>query len=227
MIASLKLADTHRQQGHLHRTVEVCRQQWELAQETGLSETVVAGWLLAIWGEKLAELNDLDQAMRRGRKGVELTKRGKDVMVIGWSNLCLIRVLFSSGDFTGANKIIQEMEVVARKHDLPPFVTNPLAAWQARIWLAQGNLDAAAQWAAERGLDADCGTTLSHEMEHLALPRILIAQGRLAETARLLQSMLEPAEAGGHTSRRIEILMLQALAFQAGGDTDQAMVPLE
>ena len=227
MIAKLKLADTYRQQGQLHRTVEVCRQQWELAQEIGLSETVVAGWLLAIWGETLAELNDLEGALRQARKGVRLTERGKDVMVTGWSNLCLIRVLFSRGDFAGANKIIQKMEGIARKHDLPPFVASPMAAWRARMWLAQGNLDAAAQWVAERGLDADGGPTLLREMEYLALARILIAQGRLAETGRLLQRLLDTAESAGHTLRTLEILMLQALATQAGGDTTQAMVTLE
>jgi hypothetical protein len=62
---------------------------------------------LAIWGETLTELSDLDGAIRQTRQGVKLTERGKDVMVIGWSNLCLIRVLFSRGDFGGANKIIQ------------------------------------------------------------------------------------------------------------------------
>ena len=36
---------------------------------------------------------------------------------------------------------------------------------------------------------------------------------------RLLPRLLEAAEAGGRTSRAIEILNLQALAFQAGGDT--------
>jgi LuxR family maltose regulon positive regulatory protein len=227
MIANLKLADTYRQQGKLRQTVEICRQQWELAQELGLSETVVAGWLLAIWGETLAELNDLEGALRQTRQGVKRTERGKDVMVIGWSNLCLIRVLFSTSDFTSANRAIHKMEAVARKHDLPPFITHPMAAWQARIWLAQGNLEGAAQWAAERGLTTDGGPTLLREMEYLALARILIAQGRLAETAGLLQRLLETAETGGHTSRTIEILMLQALASQAGGQPDRAMTRLE
>ena len=102
-----------------------------------------------------------------------------------------------------------------------------MAAWQARIWLAQDKLEAASQWVGERGLDADGDPTYMHEMEYIALARILIAQGRLDEATRLLQRLLEAAEAGGRTSRVIEILMLQALAFQAGGDTDQAMTALE
>jgi LuxR family maltose regulon positive regulatory protein len=158
---------------------------------------------------------------------VELAERGKDAMVIGWSNLCLMRVLFSRGDLAGAEKIIQKMETIARKHDLPPWITNPMTAWRARIWLAQDKLDAASQWVREHALDADRGPTLLHEMEYVVLARILIAQGRLDETRRLLQRLLETAETGGHTSRAIEILMLQALTFQAGGDTTRAIAALK
>jgi LuxR family maltose regulon positive regulatory protein len=199
MIACLKLADSHRQQGQLRRTVEICREQWALARKPGLSKTVTAGWLLAIWGETLAEQGDLDRAKRQATKGVKLAERGQDVMVIGWSNLCLARVLYSTGDLAGAGKIIQKLATHAQKHDVPPFVTNPMAAWQARIWLAQGKLEAATQWVVERGLDGGPGATLLREMEYMVLARILMAQGRLAEAARLLQRLIEAAEAGGHT----------------------------
>jgi len=63
--------------------------------------------------------------------------------------------------------------------------------------------------------------------EYIAFARILIAQGRWDETTTLLQRMLEAAEAGGNTTGVIEIMMLQALAFRAGGDTAQAMITLE
>jgi hypothetical protein len=57
----------------------------------------VIGWLLAIWGEVLAELNDLDGALQQAKKGVELTERGNDLAMIGWSYLCLMRVLVGAG----------------------------------------------------------------------------------------------------------------------------------
>jgi LuxR family maltose regulon positive regulatory protein len=57
--------------------------------------------------------------------------------------------------------------------------------------------------------------------------RILIAQGRLDDATRLLQRLFEAAEAGRHTTRSIETLLLQALAFHAGDNTSQAMVTLE
>jgi LuxR family maltose regulon positive regulatory protein len=64
-------------------------------------------------------------------------------------------------------------------------------------------------------------------MEYIVVARILVAQGRLDEAARLLQRLLEAAETGGRNSRVIELLMLQTLAAQSGGDTAQAMSTLE
>ena len=102
-----------------------------------------------------------------------------------------------------------------------------MTAWQARFWLAQNNLEAASQWAAERGLDVDGELPFLREDEYIVLARILIAQEQLDEATGLLQHLLEAAETGGRTTRVIEILMLQTLAFQTSGDTDRAMDMLE
>jgi LuxR family maltose regulon positive regulatory protein len=119
------------------------------------------------------------------------------------------------------------MENTAREYDMPLWALFQLSAWQARIWLAQGKLEVASQWVGERGLDPDGEPTYLHEMEYIVFARILIAQGRLDEAARLLQRLLEAAKAGGRNSRVIEILLLQSLAFQAEGDTTQAMTALQ
>jgi LuxR family maltose regulon positive regulatory protein len=227
MIANSKLAVNLRMQGKLQRTIEICQQQMQYANESGISQTVVVGGLSAIWGEVLAEINDLDEAIHHAKKGVELTEHGGDVAMIGWSYLCLVRVLFSKGDMAGAEEIIQKMENIFREQDVPPFITNLMAAWQARIWLAQDKLEVASQWAGERGLYAGGDPIYLHEVEYIVLVRILIAQGRLDETTGLLQRLLEAAEAGGRTSRVIEILLLQALAFQDRDDTARAMTTLE
>ncbi len=128
---------------------------------------------------------------------------------------------------TGAEEVVQKMENTARESDMNLWASLQISAWQVRIWLAQGKLEAASQWVGERELDPDGEPTYLHEMEYIAFARILIAQGRLDEATTLLQRLLEAAEAGGRNSRVIEILMLQALAFQARGDTDQAMTSLE
>jgi len=225
MIAHLKLAITLRAQGRLSRTIELCQQQVQLADGSGLSQTVMVGCLLAQWGEVLAEFNDLDGAIERAVKGVELTEGG-DLALLGFGNLCLMRVLYARGDLDAVQEIIDKIKDLARQHDLPPYITSPVAAWQAEVWLAQGRLDAVSQWVAERELDID-GKIGFREPEYVAFARFLLAQGQPERAAVLLQRLLEPAEVGERISEAIEILLLQALSRQAGGEPDRAMAALE
>ena len=143
LIASLKLAITLRQRGQLQRVVEICQQQSQLATECGLSQTAMAGSLFAVWGEILGEWNDPDRAINYVKKGVDLSEQGRDVAALGWSYLCLVRVQFARGELGDAEKIIHKMEKIGRGSDVPPWITNLMAAWQVRIWLAQGKLEAA------------------------------------------------------------------------------------
>jgi LuxR family maltose regulon positive regulatory protein len=227
IIVNLRLAEILRQQGKLQQVIDICERQLKRADESGISDAAVVGWLFGVWGEVLAELNDLDRAIDQAKKGAKLTARGGDVLYEVMSNLCLVRVLFSSGHITGAEDVIQSMENTAREYDMPLWAFLQLSAWQVRIWLAQGKLEVASQWVGERELDPDGEPTYLHEMEYIVFARILIAQGRLDEAARLLQRLLEAAEAGGRNSRVIELLIVQTLAAQSGGDTAQAMSTLE
>jgi LuxR family maltose regulon positive regulatory protein len=56
---------------------------------------------------------------------------------------------------------------------------------------------------------------------------VLSAEGRLDEVLHLLERLAEDAEAWHISSRLIEIMMLQSLAYQAKGDKDRAMTALE
>ena len=230
--ANLKLASTLRAQGRLGRTLEICRQQMQPASAVGLSQTHIIGCLLAIWGEVLAESGDLDGAIRQTRIGIELTESGVNLGTFAYSHLCLMRVLFSRGDLDDAEEIVRKIEKTALESDMPHWFMNQMSIWQARIWLAQGKLAAASQWAEERGLNAEGEplplprTDFYSLFETIMLARILIAQSRWDEATGLLQRLLEPAEAGGRKARRIEILLLQALTAQAAGDTIQAMAAL-
>jgi LuxR family maltose regulon positive regulatory protein len=63
----VKLAMTLRELGQLQRMIELCEQQWQLAERSGLSQASLVGLLLAIWGEVLAEVNDLSLTKNCGK----------------------------------------------------------------------------------------------------------------------------------------------------------------
>jgi LuxR family maltose regulon positive regulatory protein len=233
MLAGLKLAVTLRAQARLQQTFELCQEQVKLASEYGLAQTSLYGLLLAIQGEVLAELDDLDGAIEQANNGMLLAERTVDLALLGWGYMCLIRILYSRGDHTAILTIVKKVEATAREANVPVWIMSQMAAWQARVWLAQDKLEAAYRWAREGGLIAGGELKLSQEldfftlMEYLVLARILIAQERLDEATNLLQPLLEAAEAGERKTRVIEILNLQALTFQAGGETTRAMTALE
>jgi LuxR family maltose regulon positive regulatory protein len=227
MIANLKLAITLGQFGQFQRVTEICQKQIQLANENGMAKTVVAGWILAVWGEALAEINDLERATQQAKAGIELTRRGGDLAAFGWSHLCFIRVLFSNDDMMGAEEIIQKMRVVDQKSNLPPWVMSLVDTWQARIWLSQNKVDAASQWIAERELDVNGDPTYPHDMEYIIFARTLLALGQLNEADTLLQRLFERAKKREYKSGVIEILMLQALVFQSKDETAQATTTLE
>jgi LuxR family maltose regulon positive regulatory protein len=105
---------------------------------------------------------------------------------------------------------------------------------KARIWIAQGKFTKALEWVREQGLTPDDDLNYLHEFEHVTLARILIAQYRKegTETAipliiRFLDRLLQAAKEGGRISSVIEILILQALAYQANRDITPALDSLE
>jgi LuxR family maltose regulon positive regulatory protein len=226
-IVYLNLAETLRQQGRLREVIDICERRLKIAEENGFSESELAGWLLGIWGEVLVELNDLDGAINHAEKGVKLATRGLDVLYEVMSKLYLVRVLFSSGKLSDAEEVIQSMENPARQYEIPQWALSPLSAWQVRIWLEQGELKLASQWAEEHQLDAYVEPVFQDEITHAVFARILIAQRRLDEAHNLLQRLLEAARSGGRTSRVIELLILQSLATQSAGDIPGALSTLE
>jgi LuxR family maltose regulon positive regulatory protein len=82
----------------------------------------------------------------------------------------------------------------------------------------------------ERGLSTDDELRYVTEFEHITLAIVLINDGpdtrELRQVGRMLERLLADAEAGGRGSSVIEILAVQALAFDAVGETASARAAL-
>jgi len=209
-----RLAIALRQRGQLQQVLDICGEQVQFSVSSSMLYPNATGLLLAIWGETLAEVNDLSGALQKATDGLELAERSGNVVSIGWSYLCLVRVMYSRGDFTGAEELVKKMKVVSQEYAIPPWVESIMTSWQVRIWLTQGDLGRASWWAKQRKLDLEEDITQTNEMEFIALARVLISQNQQEEAIGLLQSMLRTEEAMGRTDKVIEILILLALAYQ-------------
>jgi LuxR family maltose regulon positive regulatory protein len=97
----------------------------------------------------------------------------------------------------------------------------------ARLWLAQGNLDRPSHLVQQSGIAVDDDIPYLREPEYLILLRVLLARGDHNAALALSERLLKPAEATHRMGQVIEILVLQALAFQAKKDMAHALATFE
>ena len=225
LLASYGLGQIQAVQGRLREAAKAYQRVLRLGNEEGKPLLPVAGWAYLGMSELLYEWNDLDAAMRHLTEGLELGKRVGTAGPLATGYTVLARVRQARGDASGALEAIERARKIAPDPDTR-HLFNPLAPHWARVWLAQGDVEAAARWARERGLGIDDELDFPREVEHIVLARVLIAQDRSDEALRLLGRLLSAALAGGRTGRVIEILVLQALARLAQGDTARAVSTL-
>jgi LuxR family maltose regulon positive regulatory protein len=221
-----RLAIALRHRGQLQRVLEICSEQVQFSDSSSMVCPNATGMLLAIWGETLAEMNDLSRALHKATEGLERAERSGNVVSIGWSYLCLVRIMYSRGDFAGAEELVEMMKVASRDHAFPPWVETIMTSWQVRIWLSQEDIVHASWWAKQRRLDVEEGLTHTNEMEFISLARVLISQDKQEEAIGLLQSILGTEQSMGRTDRVIEIMILLALAYRDLDNMQQSLSTL-
>ena len=226
--ALCELAILQSWQGQLRHAASACREALELAGEFAArrgQQLPVAGLAYARLSNVLREWNDLEATLHCAREAVALCERWgqADISIIGHTSLS--RALQATGDADGALGAIRDAGQIAA--DVSPWYSALVAAWEARLRLAQGDVEAAARWVRESGLSIEDEFIFDAESQYRTIARVLIAQGRLDAALHLLARLLDASQAVGAMGHAIEILVLQAIATQAQGRDAHALAPLE
>jgi LuxR family maltose regulon positive regulatory protein len=221
MIANLKVATSLRELGRLNQTIQVCQQQLDFAERYGLLQTIFVGWAYTIWAVALAERNELTQALEYAQKSLALNLGG-DFAFLGFSYIGVFKAYFYLGDYAAAETYLKQLAEIHRIHYLPFHIAGTLVGWQARLMLAQDQLQAASEFVAAQDFEGDLKTLIVYDHVIVVRARLLLAQGELDEAASLLERLRSACESVGHTARLIEILVLEALTYQARADMSLA-----
>ncbi|QJY48999.1 LuxR C-terminal-related transcriptional regulator [Pseudonocardia broussonetiae] len=180
----------------------------------------------------LRERDDLESAMRHLSTSRDLGEHvGLPRNRYRW-RVAMAGVRESEGDLGSALDLLDEAERLYVS-DFHPDV-RPVPALRARLWIAQGRLGEALDWARAQGLSVEDDLSYLREFEHITLARALLARYESEgaershdEAVRLLGRLLRAAEDGDRTGSVIEITVLQALALGMRGDVPAALAPLE
>jgi len=229
---SIALADIRISQGRLREAMSTYERGLQLATEQSALLLRGAADMHVGMSELHLERDDLDAATQHLLRSKELGElAGLRQNRYRW-RVAMARIRKAEGDLAGALDLLQEAERLYVS-DFFPYV-HPVAASVSRVWVAQGRVGEAFDWARELGLSVSDDLSYLREFEHITLARVLLARSKsdrtehsMLEAMELLERLLQAAEEGERTGSIIEILMLQALAHQIQGDISAALVPLE
>ena len=227
-IALCDLAALHFVRGQLRKAAAVCQDVQQIAgryeQRSGRPLPVL-GYAYARLSAVLREWNELESAMRYARQGLELCEQWGQADVLVYSYSEVAKALQTIGDTDGALKAIRKGKRIASS--VSPWPGLHVAAEQAQLWVAQGNLAAASGWLQEGGLGIQDTLSFQHLFRYIVLVRVLIAQGAFHKALQLLERLLEVAETAGAMGYVIEVLVLQATVLQMQGKVEPALTALE
>jgi LuxR family transcriptional regulator, maltose regulon positive regulatory protein len=226
------LADIRTTLGRLRQALNVYQQSLQLAEGQGKFVRWGTADLYTGLGELYREQNNLEAAGEHLLRSKEL---GEQAALPRWRfRWCTAqaRLKEAQGDLDGALDLLEEAERAYVRGPVPDV--RPVAAMRARVWIKQGQLEKALDWAREQNMSTNDDLSYLREFEHITLARMFIAQfkqDRKQETMHgareLLARLQKAAEAGGRTGSLIEILALQALAHELQGEMAPALAFLE
>ncbi|MBK8076090.1 MAG: tetratricopeptide repeat protein [Kineosporiaceae bacterium] len=102
-------------------------------------------------------------------------------------------LLQARGDLDGAIAMLDQAEPLFRPGYFPDVC--PIPAIRARLWITQGRLADARQWARERGVAPTDPPTYLAEYDQLTLARLLVAEGDTGGALDLLDQVRDAAQA--------------------------------
>ncbi|MCP4540877.1 MAG: tetratricopeptide repeat protein [Chloroflexi bacterium] len=218
-VGLMRLAELQVMGGHLRQAADTYRRMQQLIADQGERQLYISGMINYGRGNLLREWNDLDAAKDQFQQGIRCGSRWAEPRLLLACHTGLARVLQAQGDAAGARAAIREAIQIEHKHGVTWAWGLPSATtFQARLWLTQGDIESAARWAQEQNLDAADDVRFSHEVEHLTLARLLIAQNDTDAALELLERLQKAAQVNGRIGRVIEVVALRALALQRQGN---------
>lgn len=183
----------------------------------------------------LYEWNDLEGALDYATEGIQRSEASGFVPYQLVGTIISSRVHLARKDVAQAVEFCDQAAYLEQYCDYA-YVCALLAELRVRLWLAQGNLQAAVAWTQAYDSTRENGINLTQEMEQITLAQVLLGEAHLSpdskagkgsEALDVLAPLLRAAESDRRLPSMIKILALQALAFATEGESDHALTTLQ
>jgi len=226
VLSFLNLAELYTEQAHLHRARNIYEQALQFTKRhTGRPDVPFTGYVYVGIGRILRQWNELDNAYRHTTKGIALCRDRNVAELLALSCIELAHIQHALGNDEQAREALQEAKQIFA--GFSPWGSDRVAAYQAQLELARGEVEFAERWVQANDLNIEGELELHREVEYLILARVFIAQNRFEQALSLLGRLHQIVQAIGKMQSVLETLILQAMALSVQGHTEQALIKLE
>lgn len=209
----------------------------ETTDEKGHHLPIVGEAFLGL-AEVWFQWNDLEKAEECILKYIQLTEAWSPVVALE-GFLALARVRQAQGRGVEVRPLVEKARKLALQFEITELDDLMVDVYDARLSLAQGDVQAAARWVEGRNVDLSSfdsehwveqeGTISEHLRKYalLILARIHIAQGEPQRALEILTPLLSVMKSLHRTDLVLETLILQAVAHQVSGNSKEALTVLK
>ena len=201
--------------GRLRKAEKLLQDGWRLAGSRPEGVPSVAGIIDVGMGDLHYQRGEVDESRRLSEQGIEHGRQSGEAKMLVYGYVNLARVHLARGDAGTAHSLILKAGALTPRWPL-------IWAWQARFWLAQGDVVSAARWAREYGASEDYLSYQRH-FERITMARVLLAEGRSDEAFASFEGLLADVRSAGLTAHALELLVLLALASERRGESAGAL----
>jgi LuxR family maltose regulon positive regulatory protein len=227
IIANTNRADIFIEQGQLHRAVDTFAQCLQMAVRPDGQRSPLAGSIYAGLGRLAYEHNQLNDADQHIRQCIDLCRTWGEIDLQAVALALLARLEKVRGNPEEAQEAARQAEQLIYDQPLSARRSNQAKYELARYWLAQGNLQKLSQLIHIDCLSIEEEIPYQHEFEYIILLRVLLIQSDYEAALAISKRLIQQAFTAGRMGVVIEVLIIQALAFQGKKETEQALVALE
>ncbi len=220
--------------GQLRKAYRLTKQALQLGVLPGMLVQPEVGWPALLQAEILREWNQLDKARSLIEEALSVCQQAESLLSQRYFLLgqaVLLRVALSQGELDTAYSALQEFERIGRQTNYQIYLHERslfTAIDQVKLWIACGEREQAIRWTKEWNEEAQHETAFpfTHEREMVASVRLLLAKAQSALALEQLSPLLRNVTTGHRWGHVIEILLLQALAYQMNHEEPRALSAL-
>jgi LuxR family maltose regulon positive regulatory protein len=227
------LARLRMRAGELKEAYDMYQRAIDLARDENGQTLPIAGEAFMGLGEIFLQWNDLEKAENFILKGIQHTEAWSSVAALeGYLALARVRLAQSRG--AEVAPLVEKARKLAIQFETTTLDDMLVDINEARLFLLQGDVEAASQWVERRNvqrfIDSEnwferAGDLREHiqKYELIILSRILIAKGESQRAQEILIPLLKAMKKLQRVDLVLEVRILQAIAQQAIGNMEEAI----